>query len=374
VHTVTFFPLGNADSYRIDLENGRKILVDYANVANPDDKSDLRVNLASVLRADLKASNRASFDVVAFTHADEDHVTGADEFFYLNHAAKYQSDERIKINELWVPASMILESNLDDAARALRQEARHRLKEGKGIRVFSRPDALKDWLKAEGLDLDQRRHLITDAGKTVPGFTLDTDGVEFFVHSPFAKRVDADVEDRNGCSLVFQAKFVSGGQTTTMLMSADTPWDVWVDIVNVTKYHKNEERLGWDIMKLPHHCSYLSLSDEKGEDITEPVDEVKWLMDKGGDGCVVVSPSKPIPSDDEDVQPPHRQAANYYKDLVAQKDGEFIVTMEYPTKKSPAPLVIEIGASGAKPKKNALVGGAAAVHTAAPRAGDKHGR
>jgi hypothetical protein len=47
--------LGNADSYRIDLENGRKILVDYANVANPDDKSDLRVNLASVLRADLKA-------------------------------------------------------------------------------------------------------------------------------------------------------------------------------------------------------------------------------------------------------------------------------------------------------------------------------
>ena len=351
-----------------------KILVDYANVANPDDKNDLRVNLASVLLADLKASKRAHYDVVAFTHADEDHVAKADEFFYLEHADKYQGDGRVKINELWVPASMILESNLQDAARALRQEARYRLKEGTGIRVFSRPEALKDWLEAEGIELDERRHLITDAGKTVPDFTTGDDGVEFFVHSPFARLVDDDVEDRNGCSLVFQAKFVSGGQETRMLMAADTPWDVWVDIVKVTQYHKNNERLSWDILKLPHHCSYLSLSSEKGEDKTEPVEEVKWLMEQGGDSCVIVSPSKPIPSNDDDLQPPHRQAANYYKDLVAQKDGDFIVTMEHPSKKSPAPLVIEIGSMGAKPKKNAFFGGAAAIHTPAPRAGSKYVR
>ncbi len=34
---VTFFPIGNADTCRIDLVNGRKVLVDFADVRNPQD-------------------------------------------------------------------------------------------------------------------------------------------------------------------------------------------------------------------------------------------------------------------------------------------------------------------------------------------------
>jgi hypothetical protein len=36
MHNITFYPLGNADSYRIDLVGGEKLLIDFANVANPD--------------------------------------------------------------------------------------------------------------------------------------------------------------------------------------------------------------------------------------------------------------------------------------------------------------------------------------------------
>lgn len=41
--------------------------------------------------------------------------------------------------------------------------------------------------------------------------------------------------------------------------------------------HKCENRLLWDIYKIPHHCFYLSIGPEKGEDKT--VEEVAWLCE-----------------------------------------------------------------------------------------------
>ena len=40
MHKLTFFPLGNADCCLIDLENGKKILFDFGDQGNPDDKKD----------------------------------------------------------------------------------------------------------------------------------------------------------------------------------------------------------------------------------------------------------------------------------------------------------------------------------------------
>src|SRR5205823_661857 len=109
MHILTFFPLGNADCCKIDLEGGQKILFDYANVRNGQDEYDLRTDLPTVLKADLKAANRDYYDVVAFTHLDDDHIHGATEFFWLEHDEKYQGDGRIRINEMWVPAAVIVE-------------------------------------------------------------------------------------------------------------------------------------------------------------------------------------------------------------------------------------------------------------------------
>ena len=61
MHTITMFPLGNADCCRIDLAGGQKILIDYANTRNADDPSDKRVDLERELRADLKAAKKRLF-------------------------------------------------------------------------------------------------------------------------------------------------------------------------------------------------------------------------------------------------------------------------------------------------------------------------
>ena len=70
---ITVFPLGNADSLRLDLADGREILVDFGNQGDPSDPDDLRCDLAEELRADLHKARRDSFDVVCFTHLDADH-------------------------------------------------------------------------------------------------------------------------------------------------------------------------------------------------------------------------------------------------------------------------------------------------------------
>jgi hypothetical protein len=368
----TFYPLGNADCCLIDLANGEKLLFDYADTRCRDDETDKRIDLPAELRRNLSAADRKYFDVVAFSHLDQDHTCGSTDFFYLQHDVKYQSAERIKINELWVPAAVLIEASetLGEEHAIIQREARYRLKNKSGIRVFSRPGLLKHWLDGVGLKLEEVCHLITDAGQLVPGFDREEDGVEFFVHSPFAKRInECEVVDRNCDSLVLQVTFVDYGNETRMILGSDAPYDVLSDIVDVTRWHEREERLEWDVFKLPHHCSYLSLGPEKGKDKTEPVPNVKWLLeDQGRQGAIVVSPSNPIPTEDTDL-PPHRQAANYHRDNIANKDGEFRVTMEFPSTSKPEPLVIEIGASGAKVVKRTTESALVITGGSTPRAG-----
>ena len=370
MHTVTFYPLGNADTSKIDLPNGRTLLFDYANTRDPDDATDRRIDLPKQLRAELSKAGRKSFDVVAFTHLDDDHVTGAPDFFHLEHASKYQGDDRIEIDDLWVPAAAIIETGLTGDKRVIQREARYRLVQGKRVRVFSRPALLEKWLRSKGLTVADRKDLITDAGQLIPGFTRADDGLEFFVHSPFAMRSeDGKIVDRNQNALVVQATFVHFQTETKLIFASDVDHEVIAYIVEVTRKHRNDQRLEWHLVKLPHHCSYLSLGPDKGKQKTVPTEPVRWLYEvQGQQRGRLISSSKPISTEDTE-QPPHHQAANYYREVAASKSGELLVTMEHPKRSAPKPLVVEITKWGATVRK-VIVSGAAAVTThRSPRAG-----
>ena len=158
-----------------------------------------------------------------------------------------------------------------------------------------------------------------------------------------------------------------GGDDTKLILGADIDHEVWKNIVQITQYYGRYERLEWDIFKISHHCSYLSLSDDKGREKTTPVSEVKWLFEKGHEKAKLVSTSDLIPANDT-TQPPHRQAANFYKGVAQDINGEFKVTMEHPTKSAPKPLVITIDDSKATIiKESASVG--IITTQRAPRAG-----
>ena len=374
-HSLHFFPLGNGDCCRIDLSGGRQLLIDYAAMRDPDDKNDLRIDLPAALRDDLESRKKDYYDVVAFTHLDDDHIRGSSDFFYLEYAEMYQrkvaGKSRIRIRELWVPAAVITEEGCTDEDRIIRQEARHRLKNGRGIRVFSRPEQLKKWLESQGLSLEARASLITDAGQLVPGWNADEQGVEFFVHSPFASRTDdgSYIERNDGC-LVLHATFSVDGKETRVFFGADIRHEPLSDIIRITRLKKREERLESDVVKIPHHSSYLSLGPEKGTAKTKPTDDIIYFYEKKLLWrAILVSTSTPVPANDNDDQPPHRQAACYYKEQAAAQGGSYVVTMEHPKDSAPETLVIEVSGSKAKQKKTYAAGIATALSQPAPRAG-----
>jgi len=376
-HRIVFYPVGNGDTSQIILENGKRILMDYRHRKKTEEGEGPEINLKARLKQELKDAGRGSFDVVAFTHADTDHIENSTEFFELRHASKYQGNGRIKIDTLWVPAAMVLETETNGQQSSefvlWRQEARHRLKEGKGIRVFSKPEKLKDWLEENDLTLESRRHLITDAGQLAPEFDIVTDGVEFFCHSPFIKHVDDGDDLRNAASLIFNVRFRKNGTDYDYLAVGDSEWSVLEDIVTTTKAHGNMDRLAWDLYNIPHHCSYLALSDEKGEFETTPKPLVEEILLSGKEGAYIVSSSCPIldtKEGREQTQPPHIQAKKCYETYRKKTGGaKFLVTMEEPNASKPEPLEFKVDSQGLTLSKVAASAASVIISKPAPRAG-----
>ena len=376
-HRIVFYPVGNGDTSQIILENGKRILMDYRHRKKTEEGEGPEINLKARLKQELKDAGRGSFDVVAFTHADTDHIENSTEFFELRHASKYQGNGRIKIDTLWVPAAMVLETETNGQQSSefvlWRQEARHRLKEGKGIRVFSKPEKLKDWLEENDLTLESRRHLITDAGQLAPEFDIVTDGVEFFCHSPFIKHVDDGDDLRNAASLIFNVRFRKNGTDYDYLAVGDSEWSVLEDIVTTTKAHGNMDRLAWDLYNIPHHCSYLALSDEKGEFETTPKPLVEEILLSGKEGAYIVSSSCPIldtKEGREQTQPPHIQAKKCYETYRKKTGGaKFLVTLEDRTASKTEPLEFKVDSQGLTLSKVAASAASVIISKPAQRAG-----
>lgn len=380
-HQIICYPVGNGDTTQIVLSNGRRILLDYCHRQNGENSETPEINLNARLKEELQQAERDYLDIVGFTHADRDHIQGSTEFFELQHAEKYRGQGRIKIRCLWVPAAMLLEeAERDEQSEEfciLRQEARHRLLEGKDILVFSKPTALAEWLepklKERGESANARDHLFIDAGTIVPGFSLTKDGVEFFCHSPFIKHCDEGDIIRNSAALIFNIRFRSDHSHYDYLHIGDAAWEDIEDIVNTTRYHKNDDRLEWNLYNIPHHCSYLALSDDKGTQETEPKPLVKDLLLQGRNEAYIISSSKPIPDLKEsylEIQPPHIQARKTYERHLKEVGGrKFVVTMEEPTAKKPEPLIFEVTTAGITWQRSSSIGAAAIVTSKPLRAG-----
>ena len=240
-----------------------------------------------------------------------------------------------------------------------------------------------DWMEEEELSYEDKKHLFVYAGQTVNTFKYEHDQVEFFTHSPFSDS-DSTADDvyRNEDALVFQVRFKAPVPVNLMAFG-DSKWDAIDTIVQRSKDKNNTDRLKWDLLNIPHHCSYECLhadkEDEarKDERITVPTMLIKELLEEHSSWYAhLVSSSWPIRDDEEayaQIQPPHIQAQKGYKDSIGS-DVRFWVTMAYPNEDKPEPLEFEVGTFGLTKKKatrrSAAISTAAyAGATANPRSG-----
>lgn len=337
---LTFYPLGNAETCLLELGNGGRLLFDYA-AMNDGSTTDERYDIKKEL------SLYKEFDVVMFSHAHEDHTKGASEFFYLDHDQKYQSDDRAKIKELWVSAAFLLDTNLENHsdAKIIRAEARYRLKNGYGIKVFAAPDSLMDWLEDREIAYKDVADLIVHAGETLDLPDSLGDEIQVFVHAPFSNDSE-EVQDKNDPSIVLQVRLVNDKQETNLLITGDTPYQVLDKIVDISKANDNESYLAWDIYDIPHHCSRTGLN-EKGEKdvrVLTPTDNVQWLLKQSGKSAYTVASCLKVT---EETSPPHMCAKRAYEQYTAS-DVKFQATMEHiPTGGgNPTPIKFDIGSMG----------------------------
>ncbi len=337
--TITFYPLGNAETCLLELNDGAKILFDFAHMRT-DATDDLRYDIKEAL------SSIKEFEVVMFSHAHEDHVKGASEFFYLEHAKKYQSDKRAQIKELWVSAAFLLDTDLENQsdAKIIRNEARHRLKNANGIKIFADPDTLKDWLEDQEIDYYDVKHLIIHAGETI-SISGYEDEIEIFVHAPFSDDSE-EVQDKNDPSIVMQVRLFNDEAETNILITGDTPYTVLDKIVDISIEQENEDRLTWDIYDIPHHCSHTGLNKKEDKDTRSitPTENVQWLLEQAQDNAYMVASCEKIT---EDTSPPHIIAKRAYKQYTAS-DVSFMATMEHKRLKdsNPSPIVFSIDDNG----------------------------
>lgn len=360
MHSVTFYPVGNADTSLIETKNGKLILMDFYQRPSSIDPTKAGFDVAAALRATLAAADRNYVDVVAFTHADLDHINGSTEVFHLEHATKYQGDDRIFIKELWVPAAMLL-ANEDDNAELEElmvwgREARHRLKNKTGIKIFSHPDELTDLITRWDMSVAEVAEFIVDAGTVLNTFTLEHDGVEFFVHSPWIQRYDergASMKRMNNSeALIFNIRFNAEGQIYDYLAIGDATASVLDHIVTIAQFKNRSDRLQWDLINIPHHCSYLALAESghKGAYTTEPTIKVKELLTMGKKGSYMICSSEAFNTGkaaEAAIHPPHIQARRTYEASLTAVGGQaFIVTGEHGGKQQPFPVVVHIQKSG----------------------------
>lgn len=366
--SITFYPEGNAECVLLELGNGKRILMDYANMHTGESGY---INLATEF-ADID-----SFDVVMLSHAHEDHVKGAADFFHFDHAIKYQIGKRAKIKELWVSAAFLLDVNLCEDARVIRQEARHRIKEcnGEGLKIFAAPDSLDSWLAENELSTDDSEHPIIHAGTLLDNSIHGLgDEISIFVHAPFSEDFE-DVEDRNDPSIVLQLCLKNDTRDTNILITGDTSHEIIDKIVMRSEENNNSQYLEWDLYDIPHHCSHTGFAADRGEDITEPSEDIKRLLGKYGqqNGFLVASCRAFSDVGDDDKQPPHFQAKNAYKEYSKNADGTFktfFTTSEYKGKTNPKPLKFKIDKTGIREDIGIS---ATIINSPAPRAGEYNG-
>ncbi|MFR2765354.1 MAG: hypothetical protein ACLTA4_07310 [Clostridium sp.] len=282
-------------------------------------------------------------DAMFLTHSDQDHCRGMVEYFNLCKPEELDND-KIRINELFVPARLLLEDeHRNDDADAIRDEANRRLDlygteefnlDGNRLKIVGYSEELKDY-----------NDIIIASGENIPD--ISEDGVEIFVLRPVKRDTDDQDAGVNDCTASFKLTFTINEEAFVAIIGGDITCENWKEVI---KYNPDLE---FDILLAPHHCSWHSVSTEDTKEGTAD-EEIEAFLEKSKNKAFVISSSKKIKRNDDN--PPSYRAKNVYiKHL--QDDERFICTAEYPDEDNPKPLVMKITSQGVsiKPSQSTVV-------------------
>jgi beta-lactamase superfamily II metal-dependent hydrolase len=342
---IMFWPVGTGDSTTIVVDDDHVVQVDLHDMAKADDAGAVVTPVVDVLAACLpKRDGKPYLSVFVLTHADLDHCCGFADLL-----------KAVTIGELWATPRLWREYQdsetvICDDARAFQKEAERRVKATRAAVARGERPASGDRILVVGYDSDREQHAYADLPAeylTGPGHvvtSLDGDDVvglfEAFIHAPFK---DDCAAARNETSLALQVTLRdASGADGRVLLLGDLAHDTIMKIFDYSEAHDREERVAWDVLLAPHHCSkyVMYAGGELQQDVLDAFE--RHARHKP----VIVASSDPVPGrNDRGDNPPHATAKARYLQILDSAD-QFICTQEWPSEDAPAPVVFALGGTG----------------------------
>lgn len=161
---------------------------------------------------------------------------------------------------------------------------------------------------------------------------------EAFLHAPF--KYDC-ARERNDTSLSMQITLTEDGRDGKILLFGDLAYETIKKIFDYSE-PKRPERVEWDLLLAPHHCSKKVMYPVENGAETFRSDIMDALERNARDGATIVATGEIPVTDKPSANPPHRKAADRYREIV----DSFIATMEWPSKDAPSPVVFGVDADG----------------------------
>lgn len=362
--TVTFFPVGEKNggmtliklndtkntTILVDCSIGDELIADYCDV-----NQELRDKLPT------DSNKRPYVDTFILTHRHDDHVKGFINHFHTGPLDDYDDDadeKKIVIKEMWSSHNFWKPSSasykLCESAKAFNREMKRRVdlfKEKKAIQsegdraivIGKDPEGRTD-------DIGDINYDIGDTFTKINNLDISSK-LEGFILSPIEQQESEDDEcftDKNRQSVAIQLTVIQGQYRNKLMIAADAECLVWETLWK--RYEDKNERLEYDILSAPHHCSWHSLSYDSQSECEDPkvCEDAKKALSQKKDGAFIVSQSRII--QDSDGDPPSQAAKDEYVEIIGE--DQFICTNEYPDKKKPEP--IEFNLTGDGPQKKSV--------------------
>jgi len=327
---ISFFPVGNGDMTLIELESGRKILIDINIRVAADDPNDETLDVAEMLRKRLKrdSNGRPYVDVMLLSHPDEDHCRGLAKHFHLGVPEEWsEKTNKIFIRELWSSPMVFRRASknytLCDDAKAFNKEAKRRVKKFREECDVIDGERILILGEDENGKTDDLEDILVRVDETFSQINGQHDwSISARLLAPLPKDDDEQEEklSKNKSSTIIQ--FSISEEQCFFLTGGDAEVEIWEKLWQRHQYRA--DWLSYDILLAPHHCSWRSLSydswSDKGKN-AEVCKDARRALAQAKTGATVVSSSKPVKAEDSD--PPCIRAKCEYEDITSTKRGSF---------------------------------------------------
>lgn len=350
---ISFFPVGNGDMTLVVTDSGMRVLIDVNIRGAADDATDGTPDVAGQLKERLETDQqgRQYVDAMLLSHPDKDHCTGLEKHFHLGAPTDYvEGSGKILIREMWSsPIVFRRASNklkLTPDAKAWAKEARRRVKVFKENGYSPANDRILILGEDEDGKTDDLSAILVKVDETWTVINgLHQSDFSALLLGPLPKGDDAeeDVLTKNNSSVITRFKLSVPTAVTPcrFLSGGDAEVAIWERQWKRNRGHA-AERLGYDLLQAPHHCSWHSLSYDSWSDYGEDAEvnaDARSALSQAKVGGYIVASSKPITDDDSD--PPSVRAEREYEEIVAAVNGEFVCVGD-----DDEPLEFEFGPSG----------------------------